>query len=127
MRTPWAHLFWPGAFGRLATQHDDAGHSDADEVDAELRRGLGGDAQSPTVAATTANPAAGTVVTEMNTPTSAADFDDTNDSMPAAPANNATTNENGPDLEDEVHLAELLVRFQLHPPHRFDEKRERPP
>ncbi len=52
--------------------------------------------QSPTVAATTANPAAGTVVTEMKTPTSAADFADTSDSMPAAPANNATTNDSGP-------------------------------
>src|SRR5690242_2375470 len=50
-------------------------------------------AQSPTVAATTANPAAGTVVTEMNTPTSAADFADTSDSMPAAPAKRATTND----------------------------------
>src|SRR4051812_26084548 len=53
-------------------------------------------AQSPTVAATTAKPAAGTVVTEMKTPTSAADFAETNDNMPAAPANNATTNDSGP-------------------------------
>ena len=52
--------------------------------------------QSPTVAATTANPAAGTVVTEMKTPTSAADFADTNDSIPAAPANSATMNDSGP-------------------------------
>ena len=52
--------------------------------------------QSPTVAATTAKPAAGTVVTEMKTPTRAADLADTNDSMPAAPANNATTNDSGP-------------------------------
>ena len=52
--------------------------------------------QSPTVAATTANPAAGTVVTEMKTPTSAADLADTNDSIPAAPANSATTNDSGP-------------------------------
>ncbi len=52
--------------------------------------------QSPIVAATTANPAAGTVVTEMKTPTNAADFADTNESIPAAPASSATTNENGP-------------------------------
>lgn len=52
--------------------------------------------QSPMVAATTANPAAGTVVTEMKTPTSAADFADTSYSIPAAPANIATTNYNGP-------------------------------
>ena len=52
--------------------------------------------QSPTDAATTANPAAGTVVTEMNTPTSAADLADTSDSMPAAPASSATTNDSGP-------------------------------
>ncbi len=52
--------------------------------------------QSPTVAATTANPAAGTVVTEMKTPTRAADFAETNDSIPAAPANNATMNDSGP-------------------------------
>ena len=50
----------------------------------------------PTVAATTANPAAGTVVTEMKTPTRAADFDDTSANMPAAPASSATTSENGP-------------------------------
>ena len=48
------------------------------------------------MAATTAKPAAGTVVTEMNTPTSAADFDDTSDNMPAAPASSATTNDSGP-------------------------------
>ena len=52
--------------------------------------------QSPTDAATTANPAAGTVVTEMNTPTRAADFADTSDSIPAAPASSATTNDSGP-------------------------------
>jgi hypothetical protein len=32
----------------------------------------------------------------MKTPTSAADFADTSDSMPAAPASNATTNDSGP-------------------------------
>ncbi len=52
--------------------------------------------QSPVVVATTDIPAAGTVVTEMKTPISAADFDVTSDSMPAAPASSATTNENGP-------------------------------
>src|SRR6476659_3449225 len=73
-------------------------------------------AQSPTVAATTANPAAGTVVTEMNTPTSAADFDDTNDSMPAAPANNATTNENGPTWKmKSTSLSSLVVSSVTQP------------
>ena len=52
--------------------------------------------QSRVVAATTDIPAAGTVVTEMKTPTSAAYFEVTSDSMPAAPASSATTNENGP-------------------------------
>ena len=51
---------------------------------------------TPRIAASAAYPAAGTVVTEMNTPTSAADFADVIDSMPAAPASSATISENGP-------------------------------
>ncbi len=38
--------------------------------------------------------AAGTVVTEIATPTSAPDFADVSESTPATPARNATTNEN---------------------------------
>src|SRR3546814_19109885 len=52
----------------------------------------------PFAAATTAKPAAGTVVTEMNTPTKAADFEETSASVPAAPARSATTNEMGQTL-----------------------------
>lgn len=51
---------------------------------------------SPRVAATAVKPAAGTVVTEMNTPTSAADFAETRASMPAAPASRATMNDDSP-------------------------------
>ena len=51
---------------------------------------------APTVAATTAKPAAVTVYTEMKTPTSPADFAETSESMPAAPASSATTNDSGP-------------------------------
>jgi hypothetical protein len=36
------------------------------------------------------------VVTEMNTPTSAADFAEIRDSIPAAPASRATMKENAP-------------------------------
>src|SRR4051812_45853006 len=50
----------------------------------------------PTVAATTANPAAVTVYTEMKTPTSPADLDETSESMPAAPASSATMKDTGP-------------------------------
>jgi hypothetical protein len=41
-------------------------------------------------------PAAGIVVTEMNTPTRAADLADVSDSMPAAPATRAVMSENQP-------------------------------
>ena len=71
--------------------------------------------QSPTVAATTANPAAGTVVTEMKTPTSAADFADTNDSIPAAPANNATTNDSGPTWKMKSTSFQLARARQIDP------------
>jgi hypothetical protein len=50
----------------------------------------------PWTNATEAKPAAGTVITEMNTPTSAADFADVSDSIPPAPASRATISENGP-------------------------------
>ena len=43
------------------------------------------------MAATTANPAAVTVYTEMNTPTRPADLAETSESIPAAPASSATT------------------------------------
>ncbi len=81
----------------MSDQHQHARQHDADQVDARAGRAdFAATSQSPRIAATTANPAAGTVVTEMNTPTRAADFDDIRDSIPAAPASSATTNEIGP-------------------------------
>ena len=71
--------------------------------------------QSPRIAATTANPAAGTVVTEMNTPTSAADFDDTSDSIPAAPASSATTNDIGPTWKMKSTSADVLDVVEAQP------------
>lgn len=41
-------------------------------------------------------PAAGMVVTEMKTPTRAADFAEVSDSVPAAPATSAVISENQP-------------------------------
>ena len=52
--------------------------------------------QSPSTAATAALPAAGIVVTEMNTPTSTADRFEVSDSIPAVPASSAVISENHP-------------------------------
>jgi integrase len=49
---------------------------------------------SPRARATAVLPAAGTVVTEINTPMSAPDLAAVSDRMPAIPARNATTKEN---------------------------------
>ena len=57
-----------------------------------------------------AKAAAGTVVTAMNTPTSEVDLAVVSASMPAAPANRATMNENGPTLVDEVDLVQAVQR-----------------
>ncbi len=51
---------------------------------------------SPSTVATATNAAAGTVVTEMKTPTKALDFAEVRDRIPAAPASNAMISENGP-------------------------------
>jgi GNAT superfamily N-acetyltransferase len=52
--------------------------------------------QCPSTPATAALPAAGMVVTEMNTPTKAADLVDDSDSIPAVPATKAVMSENQP-------------------------------
>ena len=94
---------------------------------------LAATSQSPSMAATTAKPAAGTVVTEMKTPTSAADFDDTSDSMPAAPASSATTNDSGPTWKMKSTSLTCLTLLQAQPAdglagqrgHRGDAHRDR--
>ena len=75
--------------------------------------------QSPTVAATTAKPAAGTVVTEMKTPTRAADLAETSDSIPAAPANSATTNDSGPTWKMKSTSSNSLSAGDLDPADRL--------
>ena len=52
--------------------------------------------QSPSTAPTATLPAAGMVVTEMNTPTRAEDLLDVSESIPAAPATTAVMIENQP-------------------------------
>jgi len=76
-------------------QHQDQNGSehDADQVDHQLQDGLDGRPPFAGCAATTANAAAGTVVTEMNTPTKAADLAEVKASIPAAPASSARIKE----------------------------------
>ena len=79
-------------------QHDQPGEHDARDVDGQLEQRA---RRPPPVArpptATAANPAAGTVVTEMNTPTrTPVPSPAISATMPATPASSATTSENGP-------------------------------
>ena len=77
----------------MHAQRKQAGGDDAAEVDAELQRAADRLAPDAVRRATAALAAAGTVVTEISTPTRAPDFAEVSDSVPATPARNATMND----------------------------------